>query len=334
MYCRIRNMKKLVILLGIAGSLQMISGCSDPNSMAPSSNYAHPEAYYNPQYKTTDYFHGTQIKTEGTESCYTCHGNDLKGSGDIPGCWECHFGPDGSKVPEEFDWDHALGLHSGLTDYELTCNICHDYERDYSTGPEACHDCHGSGINHITGQEWLDTKSSQFHGNVPLDDCSDCHNLSQKCYECHFGTTGNKSPGSWIHGLNDGHENLSQYDLICNQCHDLDRSYSNGPASCHDCHDIVINHVTGQEWLDKKSSQFHGNVPLDDCSSCHDLSQKCYECHFGSTGSKSPGSWIHGLNDAHRNYSQNAATCNQCHNLNRSYSNPPSSCHDCHGDGD
>lgn len=223
-------------LLVVIGLLLMVSSCSEPNPFAPHSGNVHPEAFYNPQYKTTKFFHGKKLDKEEKDSCRVCHGSDLQGSGDVAGCWDCHFGPDGNKVPDGIIWVHAIGLHDGLFNYGLVCNNCHDYERIYDTGPPKCHDCHGVGINHVLGQEWLDKKSALFHGITSLADCSDCHNLAQKCYECHFGATGSRSPGPWIHGSGDDHEDYSQYGAVCNKCHDLNRSYSNPPPSCHDCH--------------------------------------------------------------------------------------------------
>jgi hypothetical protein len=89
------------------------------------------------------------------------------------------------------------------------------------------------------GQPWLDKNSPDFHGATALADCSDCHNLSQKCFQCHFGQDGSKSPPGtgWSHGDNSEHEDYESYQNTCNLCHDLNRSYGNEPASCHDCHE-------------------------------------------------------------------------------------------------
>jgi hypothetical protein len=63
--------------------------------------------------------------------------------------------------------------------------------------------------------------------------------LSQKCFQCHFGQDGSKSPqgSGWNHGDNSEHEDYESYQDTCNLCHDLNRSYGNEPESCHDCHE-------------------------------------------------------------------------------------------------
>ena len=224
-----------IYLLALMFSL---SSCSEKNPDAPYYNSVHSKTWYNTQFVNTDQFHGSHVAANGPESCIKCH--DLSGEGqDIPGCLRCHFGSDGSKAPEGSDWLHGLEDHVKLEDNQAVCNYCHDYERYYGTGPGTCHDCHGVGESHILGQAWLDRNSPQFHGRTSLEDCSTCHNLSQKCFQCHFGPTGSKAPvrSGWDHGNNEDHEEYERYARTCNQCHTLNRSYGNGPANCHDCHD-------------------------------------------------------------------------------------------------
>lgn len=214
-------------------------GCSDKNPAAPVYNKVHVQAWYNPLFLNTEHFHGTTVTAQGTASCIKCHDINGEGRENIPGCYKCHFGPDGSKAPVESDWMHDLEGHSQLQDNQTVCNYCHYFERDLGTGPGVCHDCHGSGDNHVLGQEWLDRNSQQFHGNEPQDDCSTCHNLSIKCNQCHFGATGSKSPAGsgWTHGNNEEHREYESYIATCNQCHTLNRSYGNEPSNCHDCHE-------------------------------------------------------------------------------------------------
>jgi hypothetical protein len=325
----------LVLLLAV---IMVQANCSDPNTDAPLSTGVHPSAWNNTRFLKSDTFHGVAADNQGTSSCLICHGNDLYGSGNIPGCFTCHFDTAGSRIPEGTGWVHGLAQHADLEAHMDVCNTCHTVHRKYGTGPDVCHDCHGAGINHVLGQAWLDRNDPQFHGDAAKDDCADCHNLSQKCFECHFGTVGSKAPpgSGWEHGNNDAHKGFAIFAGTCNQCHDLSRSFGNAPADCHDCHGEGADHVFGQAWLDTKSQLFHGDASLDDCSDCHDLSQACFECHFGAAGSKSPpgSGWNHGDNDAHEKYSSYDTVCNRCHTLNRSYGNAPGSCHDCHGGGD
>ncbi|MBU0991945.1 MAG: hypothetical protein KJ737_05575 [Proteobacteria bacterium] len=314
----------------------LLAQCSDNNIDAPSINTAHPVAWNNPTLKATTTYHGTYVEVNGTESCKTCHGISLQGTYEISGCSNvCHFGPDGAMSPPGSSWPHDSTPHSGLILQEKVCNTCHTIMRRYDLDPSSCHDCHGQDITHPLGQSWLDPKSTDYHGKSNTD-CTVCHDLTKDCNQCHFGSSGSKAPSGsgWNHGNNTQHQNYTSYQSVCNQCHSLNRSYGNPPASCHDCHDIV-NHPLGKTWLDPKSSQFHGSSNLT-CSSCHNLSTECSQCHFGSSGSKvPPGSgWTHGRNKQHERFSFYQNVCNQCHSLNRSYGNAPSNCHNCHGDGD
>ena len=215
-----------------------ILSCSEKNPDSPYYNKVHPQEWYNTQFKNTGKFHGARAEDEGSESCMTCH--DLNSEGqNVSGCAKCHFGGGGDKAPDGSDWGHGLEGHEEFQDSRIVCNYCHDYERYFGTGPGACHDCHGSGDTHVLGQPWLDRNSPQFHGNLSQDECSICHNMSIKCSQCHFGETGSRHPpgSGWIHGDNEEHEDYERYAGTCNQCHNLNRLYGNGPDNCHDCHD-------------------------------------------------------------------------------------------------
>jgi predicted CxxxxCH...CXXCH cytochrome family protein len=121
---------------------------------------------------------------------------------------------------------------------------------------------------------------------------------------------------------------------VCNQCHSLERSYGNGPASCHDCH----THEKGQPWMDKKEPGYHGASVGGDaaqCSACHAnpaVTTKCASCHFDdTTGSKTPDpGWTH-VTTPHEGFTPaQGAVCTTCHTASRSYGNGPAACHDCH----
>ena len=90
------------------------------------------------------------------------------------------------------------------------------------------------GLPHLMGEPWLNKTSPDFHGDSLLN-CADCHDLSIRCNECHFGASGSKAPPGWTHGTFP-HDYLTDSAPVCTTCHDLNRSYGNGPASCHDCH--------------------------------------------------------------------------------------------------
>lgn len=240
-YKKLPNTYLVEIPIGISLLVLMFFtlACSEKNSEAPYYSKVHFQAWYNPQFVNTEQFHGTDVEAQGTASCIKCHDINEEGQKDIPGCFKCHFGTDGSKVPAESDWTHGFEHHIEFQDNQTVCNYCHDFERYFGTGPDTCHDCHGAGESHVLGQEWLDPNSQQFHGASSQEDCSTCHDLSVKCSQCHFGPTGSKAPigSGWEHGNNEDHRNYVSYMDTCNQCHTLNRLYGNEPSNCHDCHE-------------------------------------------------------------------------------------------------
>ena len=264
--------------------------------------------------KSNPDFHGSSEL-----SCSDCH--DL-----VADCSECHFGALGDKSPSE--WVHGTDSHEQLESGGPVCNTCHELNRSFGNGPDACHDCHGLPVSHDTGEPWLNKSNPDFHGSSELN-CSDCHNLPVDCSSCHFGVLGDKSPSEWVHGT-DSHEQLESSGPVCNRCHGLNRSYGNGPEACHDCHGLPVFHDTGEPWLNKSNADFHGTSTLN-CAECHDLSVDCSSCHFGALGDKSPSEWVHGT-DSHEQLESSGPVCNTCHALSRSYGNGPGACHDCHED--
>ena len=266
--------------------------------------------------KTQTGYHGTS-----SQHCASCHDLEVK-------CIECHFGATGSKVPEGVDWQHGTTPHDqlGLTGPNAVCLRCHEVNRSYGNGPDACHDCH----THAKGQDWLDRDRAEFHGRSTLE-CANCHDLESKCVTCHFDSSGSKVPegATWQHGtIPHDQSALTLQHEVCLQCHEVSRTYGNGPENCHDCH----IHATGREWLDKNQATFHGTSEAN-CAGCHDLEDKCTECHFGPTGSKIPAGvdWQHGTTPhGELGLTGPNQVCINCHTLNRSYDNGPGACHDCH----
>ena len=90
----------------------------------------------------------------------------------------------------------------------------------------------------------------------------------------------------------------------------------------------ACSHPLDEPWLDKKSPKSHSISRLN-CERCHDLTIECNACHFGSSGSKTPSDWIHGMTP-HGDLVASGPVCNTCHTLTRIYGNGPASCHDCH----
>jgi predicted CxxxxCH...CXXCH cytochrome family protein len=199
------------------------------------------ETWLNPIYNAGPGSHGGIVQKRGsTVLCALCHGRQLQGENGLPGCDTCHFGPDGSRTPDAAAWQHGIASHATRKSEGAVCNACHDLYRSYGLGPKTCHNCHeGSNAPHQAGQPWLDRKNADFHGASSLQ-CSSCHDQTTKCATCHFGPTGSKAPqgSSWEHGtIPHDNETLESNQAVCNQCHTLNRSYGNGPISCHDCHE-------------------------------------------------------------------------------------------------
>ena len=223
-----------IVVIVFVGLMQ--AGCSQPNSDAPPPGQVHAINYTNPE---SGVFNGIEVNASGADGCISCHGNNLTGSGSISGCYDCHFDPQGSPVPPNTGWTHGLDGHVDFIAYQDVCYNCHNTVRRFGLPPEYCHYCHGDGLIHDLEPLWLDKNDSGFHGAAALADCSNCHDLSQKCFLCHFGQDGSKSPpgSGWDHGDNSEHEDYKSYQNTCNLCHDLNRGYGYEPASCHDCHD-------------------------------------------------------------------------------------------------
>ena len=248
------------------------AGCKKTEAPKNHSN----EKWLNPLYNPGPGSHGGIVqKMGGTTLCSVCHGKQLQGQNGTPGCATCHFGPDGNRSPNPSVWQHGTIPHASLAPYQAVCNACHDLYRSYALGPKTCHNCHeGSTAPHQTGQPWLDRKSADFHGASTLQ-CSSCHDQTTKCATCHFGPTGSKVPlgSNWQHGTIP-HESVESYQAVCNQCHTLDRSYGNGPNSCHNCH--------GDGWWTPHGSATTHLLTEAECQypleSCYRLSSEGMTC--------------------------------------------------------
>ena len=327
--------------------------CTEPGPDTPTDRNVHPALWVSPAAADN---HGVNVVSGGSKACIACHGLTLEGSGFIPSCVACHFDAMGGRIPSGSSWTHGTRPHGQFKSERSVCNNCHDLYRKAGLPPAACHDCHaGNGTaSHPFGQAWLDKKSPTNHGITAKKnpaECTACHGADYNggtagvsCYSCHFSPAGSLVPpgSSWSHG-SVPHSSLSSYGVVCNNCHNTDRTYGNAPASCHDCHATgAAPHPTGQTWLDRKSATFHG-VPakqnVAQCAACHGSDYNggssgvsCNKCHFGPSGTMVPQgqSWTHGT-VPHSSLSSYGTVCNQCHGLDRSYGIGPASCHDCHG---
>jgi predicted CxxxxCH...CXXCH cytochrome family protein len=236
-----RRMEYTLVAIGMAALV--LGGCKPRTHTR--------EEWLNPAYKNEDTFHGSVFVSSSRPLCAVCHGRNLEGRKigriEVPGCSTCHFSPGGARVPQGVAWTHGSTGHSKQESSGSVCDACHQVYASYGLEPKSCHGCHNLGVGaHALGQPWLDRKSQEFHATSALE-CSNCHDLDTKCSTCHFGPSGSKVPeeSGWTHGTLP-HDSLETYGAVCNQCHSLDRSYGNGPATCHDCHEAhavpFINH--------------------------------------------------------------------------------------------
>lgn len=340
----LKTRSMVCLLVPVAAAL--IVSCSEPGSEAPSDRNVHPPFWMSP---LAEYSHGSAAFRDGTGSCEICHGLDLNGAGLIPGCRGCHFDALGSRAPVGSSWVHGSAQHGRFTDQNEVCNRCHAILRDYGLPPASCHDCHSEGTAHPTGQAWLDKKSSIFHGIDAAQDlaqCAACHGGDYRggtsgvsCFRCHFTAMGGRVPDghSWSHGTTP-HEALTSFDSVCNQCHDVNRTYGNAPSSCHDCHGIETGHATGSGWLLPGN---HAQASIADrasCLNCHDLSPggggtspACRSCHTRGDPPMAIGSCssCHGNPPGTGEHREHRDTgCNTCHDgfgtgsLNHYYPSP------------
>jgi len=230
-------------LLFLLLPLLHLNGCGDPNKEAVFASHPIGQSWLD---SGSANFHGDASEL-ATANCTECHGSDYLGGSSGVSCDNCHFGPNGDKVPSGSNWNHGDTPHDSLSAEAATCNACHSILRSYGDGPNSCHDCHGGAANHATGEQWLNPSINGYHGDVAEQSavsCQACHGSNYlggssgvSCSECHFGPSGSKVPPgvNWNHGFSN-HDNREAYETTCNRCHTLLRSYGDGPNSCHNCH--------------------------------------------------------------------------------------------------
>lgn len=254
------QIKPSFYLLAIATVLAL-SGCGDKNPQAVFSPEAgHPENWV------------TGHKTAGksnTESCFECHGDDLKGGISKVGCTDCHLGS--VEKPHPLQWgSYAYARHSsyvtangtsgcanaachgatldGVPNSGVSCTSCHGKSgTTYSKHPSTWSSIkdHGATVKG-TGKSLLKTVNAQT-----TTTCSNtkCHGADLKgvflsgpaCTSCHTAdpATGNfiKHPTSWNTTLS-GHKTTTDY-TSCKSaaCHGTTLTGGSfGAPACYSCH--------------------------------------------------------------------------------------------------
>jgi len=195
--------------------------------------------------------------------------------------------------------------------------------------------------SHPLDEPFLNKTSPKFHGNSSLN-CAICHDLILECSECHFGASGIKSPSDWNHGTVP-HDQLASSETVCNKCHDLNRSYGNGPNSCHDCHGSSTPHA-----IPLTDHGLQGKTDLAYCQQCHaqpsdsgagsnprfnvpvgSLTFGCETsgCHADQTAH--PLDWLGPDATSHQTAGNMANTCALCHGIDLIGGIGPA-CAECH----
>ncbi len=208
--------------------------------------------------RASDGFHGTEVDRDGTGGCRACHGDDLAGGVTGVGCDDCHFGPDGSRVPDGSTWEHGAWPHSALEAYEATCNDCHELDRGYGHGPDGCHNCHeDEPAPHAVDGSYLSPAAPDGHGSdaaANLYACGSCHGTDDGagnvrfdrgirdsgCELCHNPRTAHPSRNGvddyrWFDNAYT-HRNADRAMTACTLCHGADLEGASGPA-CTGCHE-------------------------------------------------------------------------------------------------
>ena len=136
-----------VKLLFACAALLAVAGCVERRS--PIEIKAHPESWV--ETSSVD-FHGIRVEENGPAGCVGCHGADLQGSADVPGCNDCHDGAGGH--PGTWANPASSPFHGDEVAAE---------------GPTACAPCHASteqGVLRYTGG-WSNVSCFACHAGGP-----------------------------------------------------------------------------------------------------------------------------------------------------------------------
>lgn len=241
-------MRKSWLLLLLLPTL-LLTGCADENPEADSG--VHPDGWFL-----------THRSTRDINECGSCHGVDLRGSGDVPSCFSADFDgrgchPDGpGQAPHPLDGSYLDGANHGPeAKADLTgCQICHSDKPlggpgsnprfnvgIDSVGGTGCEACHGTEYAHPAA--WAGPNPT-FHYTAG--------NIQQACTLCH------------------GPELAGGVGVSCLGCHAEATTFT---LDCGFCHEYPPDGATPD--LDVPNPVAHGNVvPFhDECVTCHGLKE-------------------------------------------------------------
>lgn len=327
-------MRKLVYLILLA-SVVLLNACSDSGSDSPSDSNAHPDGWFSShaaaaiaiadgspaslrEDPVATFAHVVDMLVTPTpafaslayEDCTTCHGPDLRGSGDAVSCYSCHsYNPAPPFSTHPSTWTDPYTNHGSYVTANTSdsCQECHGQDlRGYQTAPSCYSDsfdgrgCHagGPGAPHPIDGSY---RSGSAHGpdaKADLTYCQACHGQSggpgsnprfnvgiggNGCETCHGANLAH--PQDWAGPNNTFHYSAGNIQNACTLCHgvNLDGAGGVGP-NCLNCHadavsltlDCVACHGSppdGSADLDVPIPVPHGNAAN---ISLHDT---CVACH-------------------------------------------------------
>ena len=235
-----------------------LTGCGESNSNAPSDTQIHPKTWIATHPEAA-------LAGDQFSDCTGCHGEDLNGGGQVPGCYSCHaFNTTPPFTIHPVYWTDPYNNHRG-SKVATACIGCHGPALQGSEAAPSCFStsfeglgCHADGPGlaiHPLDGTYLDEAQHGPDAKADLALCQGCHgqpggpgsnprfNLgieSQGGTGCEAGHGINYAhPSSWISPVD--HPFAGNIPYACSLCHgvNLDGKDAVG-VSCGLCHSIEL----------------------------------------------------------------------------------------------
>lgn len=269
-------------------------------------------------------------------------------------CAECHFGPEGAKVPPESGWTHGRAGHTDapVAAFDTVCVKCHELTIAFGYGPvnKTCTNCHnGSFAGHqlpFQLQHGAEAKAS-------LKACQVCHGrpgtsfeggvASLACSSCH--TAASAHPTDW-QGLGaSSHRTAGDLPNSCALCHDVQMGRTPPLAAAPSCFSANFTNADGagrschpggfaSHPLPFAAPALHGEPAKNDlalCQNCHGVpgstqfsggssNQACSACH--PDAGAHPTDWQGSGSYSHRTAGNTGTACALCHDVSQGRAAP------------
>jgi hypothetical protein len=263
--------------LDLRGSADVTScfSCHSFNTTPPFT--IHPQSWQDPYTS-----HRAFATLNGTVSCASCHGQDLRGQQATPSCFSssfngraCHAAGPG-QVPHPLDGSYLSGANHGPEAKAdlIACQLCHGQPGGSGSNPRfnigissaggnGCESCHG--VNYAHPQNW---------GGPALPVHFEAGNIQNAC--------------SFCHGVNlDG---VGGVGISCLACHTVSPGVN--PTGCVSCHSVPPNGGGPAGNVSPNLSGQHQRaghtvlislIPSETCSRCHSGAGTGTVAHFDQT---------------------------------------------------